>query len=150
MPFTLRTTEPHPTTTSSSRLPTGRGGAGNFTRPPPPSALPTTTSYLNPSSAAAVKAATASTSTSAITSQRYYATGRGGAGNYHSVADPQERPVFKFDEELERERRGSECNVPVYHVGRGGAGNLVVDRRENANGNGSARSSSDGGSVRSR
>ncbi|KAL8672529.1 MAG: hypothetical protein Q9224_007569, partial [Gallowayella concinna] len=34
------------------------------------------------------------------------------------------RPMFKFDEELERERRNSEV-VPVYHVGRGGAGNLV-------------------------
>lgn len=32
--------------------------------------------------------------------------------------------MFKFDEELERERRHSEA-VPVYHVGRGGAGNLV-------------------------
>lgn len=32
--------------------------------------------------------------------------------------------MFKFDEELERERRNSEA-VPVYHVGRGGAGNLI-------------------------
>lgn len=41
--------------------------------------------------------------------------------------------MFKFDEELERERRTSET-VPVYHVGRGGAGNLVnemgVGRRD--------------------
>lgn len=32
--------------------------------------------------------------------------------------------MFKFDEELERERRHAEA-VPVYHVGRGGVGNLV-------------------------
>lgn len=32
--------------------------------------------------------------------------------------------MFKFDEELERERRNSEA-VPIYHVGRGGAGNLI-------------------------
>lgn len=34
--------------------------------------------------------------------------------------------MFKFDEELERERRHAEA-VPVYHVGRGGVGNLVKE-----------------------
>ncbi|KAL8785743.1 MAG: hypothetical protein Q9213_003210 [Squamulea squamosa] len=116
MPFSLRLSEPHPTTTSSTRLPTGRGGAGNFTRPPPPSALPSTTTTVQSSSS--------SIFSSASSKNNKFVTGRGGAGNFHSANE--QRPMFKFDEELERERRYSEA-VPVYHVGRGGAGNLVND-----------------------
>ncbi|KAI4175837.1 MAG: hypothetical protein LQ343_001450 [Gyalolechia ehrenbergii] len=115
MPFSLRLSEPHPTVTSSSRLPTGRGGAGNFTRPPPPSALPSTTTVINPSSS--------SIHSSSSSKNNKFITGRGGAGNIHG-ASGEERPMFKFDEELERERRNSEA-VPIYHVGRGGAGNLI-------------------------
>ncbi|KAL9598766.1 MAG: hypothetical protein Q9219_004263 [cf. Caloplaca sp. 3 TL-2023] len=116
MPFSLRLSEPHPTVTSSTRLPTGRGGAGNFTRPPPPSALPPTTTVVDPSSSSIH-------STSSSKSNKFI-TGRGGAGNVHDASE--QRPMFKFDEELERERRNSET-VPVYHVGRGGAGNLIKD-----------------------
>ncbi|KAL8956933.1 MAG: hypothetical protein Q9193_005668 [Seirophora villosa] len=108
-----RDTVSHPTTTSSTRLPTGRGGAGNFTRPPPPSALPSTTTVVDPSSS--------SIHSSNSSKHNKFITGRGGAGNMHCAS---ERPMFKFDEELERERRSSET-VPVYHVGRGGAGNLI-------------------------
>ncbi|KAL8767115.1 MAG: hypothetical protein Q9209_006277 [Squamulea sp. 1 TL-2023] len=114
MPFSLRLSEPHPTTTSSTRLPTGRGGAGNFTRPPPPSVLPSTTTTVDPSSSAIFS--------SASSKNNKFVTGRGGIGNFHGANE--QRPMFKFDEELERERRHSEA-VPVYHVGRGGAGNLV-------------------------
>ncbi|KAI4130270.1 MAG: hypothetical protein LQ338_001807 [Usnochroma carphineum] len=114
MPFSLRLSEPHPTTTSSTRLPTGRGGAGNFTRPPPPSELPSTTTVVHPSSS--------SIHSSSSNKHNTFITGRGGAGNVHDASE--QRPMFKFDEELERERRNSEA-VPVYHVGRGGAGNLV-------------------------
>ncbi|KAI4284531.1 MAG: hypothetical protein L6R38_001354 [Xanthoria sp. 2 TBL-2021] len=114
MPFSLRLSEPHPTTTSSTRVPTGRGGAGNFTRPPPPSALPSTTTTVNPSSS--------SIFSSASSKNNKFVTGRGGAGNFHGAQE--QRPMFKFDEELERERRHAEV-VPVYHVGRGGVGNLV-------------------------
>lgn len=40
-----------------------------------------------------------------------------------------ERRMFSFDEELAKERQGEP--VPVYHIGRGGQGNLVhPDRRE--------------------
>ena len=113
MPFSLRLSEPHPSTTSSTRLPTGRGGAGNFTRPPPPSALPATTTTVDPSSA--------STHSSSSRNNKF-TTGRGGAGNVHGASE--HRAMFKFDEELEKERRNSEA-VPVYHVGRGGAGNLI-------------------------
>ncbi|KAL8718890.1 MAG: hypothetical protein Q9225_004036 [Loekoesia sp. 1 TL-2023] len=114
MPFSLRLSEPHPTVTSSTRLPTGRGGAGNFTRPPPPSALPSTTTVVGPSSS--------SIHSSSSSKHDKFISGRGGAGNIHNASE--QRPMFKFDEELERERRNSEA-VPVYHVGRGGAGNLI-------------------------
>ncbi|KAI4228252.1 MAG: hypothetical protein L6R36_001755 [Xanthoria steineri] len=117
MPFSLRLSEPHPTTTSSTRLPTGRGGAGNFTRPPPPSALPSTSTTVDPSSSSIFSTASSSKNTK-------FATGRGGAGNVHRAHE--QRPMFKFDEELERERRHAEA-VPVYHVGRGGVGNLVKE-----------------------
>ncbi|KAL8893116.1 MAG: hypothetical protein Q9215_000121 [Flavoplaca cf. flavocitrina] len=114
MPFSLRLSEPHPTTTSSTRLPTGRGGVGNFTRPAPPSALPSTTTTVDSSSSSIFSSGSSKNSK--------FATGRGGAGNFHSAQE--QRPMFKFDEELERERRHAEA-VPVYHVGRGGVGNLI-------------------------
>ncbi|KAL8862509.1 MAG: hypothetical protein Q9178_001007 [Gyalolechia marmorata] len=132
MPFSLRLSEPHPTTTSSTRLPTGRGGAGNFTRPPPPSALPSTTTTIDASSS--------SIFSSASSKNNKFVTGRGGVGNFHGANE--QRPMFKFDEELEKERRHSEA-VPVYHVGRGGVGNLINEmsagRRDS---NASDRSSS--------
>jgi len=48
--------------------------------------------------------------------------------------------MFHFDEELERQRGNSEA-VPVYHVGRGGSGNAVVERRDSS---GSERSEGSG------
>ena len=48
---------------------------------------------------------------------------------------------FKFDEELERERRMGET-VPVYHIGRGGLGNVVGEGRR-----GSSKGSSGGSSL---
>jgi len=55
-----------------------------------------------------------------------------------------ERPMFSFDEELERQRRMMEHQTPVYHVGRGGAGNFASEE-------GSRRASgSDTSSVSSR
>jgi len=47
--------------------------------------------------------------------------GRGGAGNAFPVS---ERAIFSFDEELERQLRWEKDVAPVYHVGRGGAGNV--------------------------
>ncbi|KAI9823142.1 MAG: hypothetical protein M1832_002585 [Thelocarpon impressellum] len=67
-------------------------------------------------------------------------TGIGGAGNIRPAA---ERAMFSFDEELERRRLREERAAPVYHVGRGGAGN-VEDTHRAA---GSVRSG--GSSVRS-
>lgn len=37
----------------------------------------------------------------------------------------QERAMFSFDEELQQQERLRAQQAPVYHVGRGGAGNLV-------------------------
>jgi len=38
------------------------------------------------------------------------------------------RRIFSFDEELAKQ--GKVTAAPVYHIGRGGQGNLVVERRE--------------------
>lgn len=53
--------------------------------------------------------------------------------------------MFRFDEELERERLSEVA--PVYHVGRGGSGNAVKSRDERRRSGGSSSSSS-GGSDR--
>lgn len=56
-----------------------------------------------------------------------------------------ERAIFSFDEELERQLRRENAIAPVYHVGRGGAGNMVYGQ------SGSRKNSrSDTGSVESR
>jgi len=53
--------------------------------------------------------------------------------------------MFSFDEELERQRKLMEHQAPIYHIGRGGAGNLVDDmsqkRRESRSSAGSTSSS---------
>jgi len=108
----------------------GRGGAGNSARLPPPTSLHSTTSRLT------------SPAYSSTSSHSKYTTGRGGAGNLHPSTD--ERPMFRFDEELERERLKGEA-APVYHVGRGGTGNAVNERRGSS---GSEESGSARGSVR--
>ena len=53
-------------------------------------------------------------------------TGRGGLGNVHAYSEGSERAIFSFDEELERQLRREREVAPVYHVGRGGAGNLSM------------------------
>lgn len=106
----------------------GRGGAGNKTRPPPPTSITTTTRLTDDSRY--------------THSNHAFTTGRGGAGNLHPSGD--ERPMFRFDEELERDRVRGEV-APVYHVGRGGSGNAVKERRESE---GSSSSGSDRSSKR--
>jgi hypothetical protein len=57
--------------------------------------------------------------------------------------------MFSFDEELERQRKITAHQAPVYHVGRGGAGNLVDDMAEKRRASrSSAGSSSSSESVR--
>lgn len=52
-----------------------------------------------------------------------FTSGRGGAGNVHDIS---ERAIFSFDEELERQMRREKEVAPVFHIGRGGAGNVVA------------------------
>lgn len=129
--------EPHPNPSPSAHyISTGRGGAGNAIRTNP-SSITRGADASGPASAAAAAhairtslsststkpASYASSTTSSSTSPRNYGmSGRGGAGN---VFPASERAIFSFDEELERQLRWERDIAPVYHVGRGGAGNLI-------------------------
>jgi len=61
--------------------------------------------------------------------------GRGGAGNMHHQSQSNHqcessRTIFSFDEELAFQLRHESHLPPVYHVGRGGAGNIVQQQRQ--------------------
>ena len=127
MPSTVRFVEPHPSVPRTSNISSGRGGIGNYHRQPSFTAANTYTAS-GPASA-----------TPLLKTPRVFTSGRGGAGNVHLSS---ERAIFSFDEELERMRTTA---APVYHVGRGGAGNSVDERR----GSRASVSTGDGGSVRS-
>lgn len=105
-----RVIEPHPSVPHTSRpaLYTGRGGSGNVISLKNTKTTDSRTA-TGPPSLTRLDSRTPSTFTS----------GRGGAGNVHSSS---ERAIFSFDEELERDLRRA---APVYHVGRGGAGNMM-------------------------
>ncbi|KAF1813463.1 hypothetical protein P152DRAFT_457829 [Eremomyces bilateralis CBS 781.70] len=123
-------TEPHPSVPSSHYFHSGRGGAGNVTQVDP-SQISSPTTATGPASAIPLH-----TNPSA-----YVAVGRGGAGNFRHE---NERAIFSFDEELERQRKLTENAAPVYMTGRGGAGNCFASGKA-----GSVRSSQTGGSDRS-
>jgi len=100
-------------TQSSSRpvYHSGRGGAGNivdFTSSSSITPVPTT---LDPHA------------------PKTYKSGRGGVGNIHPSS---ERAIFSFDEELDRQMRMDSNTAPVFHVGRGGAGNVVQDGQQSS------------------
>ena len=104
--------EPHPSVPHNNRpaIHTSRGGAGNVI-----SLKDTKTT----DSRVAMGPPSRTRLENMSNTPRTFKSGRGGAGNVHYAS---ERPMFSFDEELERElRRGA----PVYHVGRGGAGNTA-------------------------
>ena len=111
-----RITEPHPSVPKSHYVHSGRGGAGNYTQVNPQNV----TSGQTASGPASV------TSLKGASPNAYFTAGRGGAGNVHRE---NERAIFSFDEELERQQRLIEHQAPIYHVGRGGAGNLVDEVR---------------------
>lgn len=102
--------EPHPSVPKNPRpaIHTARGGAGNVVN-------------LKNTKTTDSRSATGPASVTRLDSRRPapIKSGRGGAGNIHSSG---ERAMFSFDEELERDLRRA---APVYHVGRGGAGNTV-------------------------
>lgn len=127
-----RITEPHPSVPSSQYLYSGRGGAGNL-------------AHVDPKSLTKGTSASGPASRTSLPPTRSYASGRGGAGNLRAHAP--ERPMFSFDEELERQRRMMEHSAPVYHIGRGGAGNFGSEgssgRRSSAGSDASSASSTD-------
>jgi len=125
-------TEPHPSIPASHIYHSGRGGAGNVTRVNPKS----TTTGPNASGPASL------TPLTPPPSNALFMSGRGGAGNVHRE---KERAMFSFDEELAQQERLREHAAPVYHIGRGGAGNLIDEmqprRVERQNSASSANSS---------
>ncbi|MCJ1405703.1 hypothetical protein MMC11_008932 [Xylographa trunciseda] len=116
----IHTTSPHPSVPSTKYVHTGIGGAGNYHRYEPT----TSSTSLNP-----IRSTTTAVPTYPSAQPRNFTTGRGGAGNR---CQPSERAIFSFDEELERVRKDSEGMAPVYHIGRGGVGNLLDERRMSA------------------
>ncbi|KAI9861558.1 MAG: hypothetical protein M1813_005168 [Trichoglossum hirsutum] len=103
-------TEPLPSVPSTNYVHGGRGGLGNYRRVDPNRR--STVNNGRPGSYGSSK-----TSPSAVIS-----CGRGGAGNMYAG---KERAMFSFDEELTRDRVREEAAAPIYHVGRGGAGNFA-------------------------
>lgn len=134
-PYTI--VEPHPNPSKTSRyMHTSRGGAGNVANASPASIThgpdaqgPPSRIFLNSSSSQSNKS-------------RPYTSGRGGAGNIHQ--NSSERRLFSFDEELASQLQRDQHLAPVYHVGRGGAGNTAHTYID-----GSTRSRKDSESVKS-
>ena len=126
-------TEPHPSVPKSNYIHSGRGGAGNYAQ-------------VNPQDITSGQAANGPVSIrplKGVSPNDYFTTGRGGAGNVHRE---KERAIFSFDEELERQQRMTEHQAPIYHVGRGGAGNLVDEMRPRMESRSSTSSASSAGS----
>jgi len=116
----MHITAPYPSAAPTKYVHTGIGGAGNYHRYEP---------AASPSSSSSSRSTTTAMPTHPPAQPRRFTTGRGGAGNR---CQPSERAIFSFDEELEPVRRGSEGMAPVYHIGRGGVGNLLDERRISA------------------
>ena len=121
------------TSSAQPYIHTARGGAGNITRVPlPPNALRTCLTF---------PISQQTPPPSAISTRKHstISSGRGGAGNIRTLPPsppvtlhPREHGIFSLDEELEaqlRHHRTRTSFAPVYHVGRGGAGNTSSRRR---------------------
>lgn len=141
--------EPHPSVTLGQQyLSTGRGGAGNAVK------APSTVTRGSDASGPASRASAASLHVP----RRSFISGRGGAGN-HTHEIPR---MFSFDEELQREMQAAKHVAPVYHVGRGGAGNLhkstsqsadakyLLSRRDSNNSASSTSSAESGADIATR
>lgn len=131
MPQTYRITEPHPSLPASHYYHSGRGGAGNTTYIRDARTITNGQTAMGPASAGKI----ASPSPNA-----YFASGRGGAGNLHRS---KERAMFSFDEELAQQQRLQSHAAPVYHIGRGGAGNFVDEKATARKNSASSVSSTD-------
>lgn len=150
---TYHLTAPLPLPSRPGPVHTGRGGAGNFILSRPkatPSQPYASSSSHSPSSSTSPTSSQEtlvlpnlslpvyppppglSSSSGRPSRQRknnYISTGRGGWGNLHPAS---ETAMFSFDEELEKICKAQENMAPVYHIGRGGAGNSVSGRRRNS------------------
>lgn len=134
----LSVTEPHPSVpTRGAYIGGGRGGAGNFRRYKAED-LTTGPDAVGPASRVSLA--------KPFKRQSTLLSGRGGAGNMFKPVESEER-VFQFDEEMLRRR---ESQAPVYHIGRGGVGNLrseaTDERKPRTERLNSTASSSSGGS----
>ena len=129
----FRINEPHPS--ASNYMYSGRGGAGNAMRIKPTEITP------GPTASGPASRTKLPPPPSNVT----YATGRGGAGNMRK----SERAIFSFDEELQQQERLRSQQAPVYHIGRGGAGNLVDEMKPRCHRQSSASSASSSSSVES-
>ncbi|KAI9788395.1 MAG: hypothetical protein M1816_006920 [Peltula sp. TS41687] len=131
MTYSLTEPTPLPGTQASKQgayMRIGRGGAGNWVKPatahkpktaPAPSVGPNTSTSTTP--ALPKPAGPSNHHHAAGTTTSKYTSGRGGIGNAHTG----ERPMFFFDEELERIYSREGRTPPVYHIGRAGFGNRV-------------------------
>jgi hypothetical protein len=134
-------TEPHPSAPRgrSAYIYAGRGGAGNYAR-------------YNPKDLTIGHEATGPASRATISPPpptQKFTSGRGGAGNTFCRRDSQ-RAIFSFDEELAHDQKlmDARSKAPVYHIGRGGAGNAIDDMKPvNSRQNSAASISSNGSSV---
>jgi hypothetical protein len=105
-----RVVEPHPSINRPA-IHTGRGGAGNV--------FSFRNTVTTPGDSAEGPASLAQLGAHP---PKNFSSGRGGAGNIHSYS---ERAIFSFDEELERQMKREKEVAPVFHIGRGGAGNTI-------------------------
>ncbi|KAK2737979.1 hypothetical protein FQN57_007333 [Myotisia sp. PD_48] len=128
-----RTVDPYPSNSIDPRHTSmysfGRGGAGNFhsTQTHHKTTTTSSTSHFTPSSRLASN------------SREWSSTGRGGAGNFYSST---EHAIFSFDEELEQQLKRERDVAPVFHIGRGGAGNIDLSNKRNISTRSSITSSS--------
>ncbi|CAF9913872.1 MAG: hypothetical protein GOMPHAMPRED_008048 [Gomphillus americanus] len=137
MPATYHLTEPFPAPSQQYAF-TGRGGAGNVTRSRPVAkATEPATNGLYLVQSTQPYPSPRNLQTNKATIRKAYVSGRGGIGNLHPAA---ERAMFSFDEELERARKLESTLAPIYHIGRGGEGNMVHAGRDS--GSASMRSGS--------
>ena len=133
--------EPFPN--APNRVHTGRGGAGNVTRTRPKVPGSSSTNSISSSAYPPPRGPSSMSTSSGSSPPRAFTSGRGGVGNLHPGS---ERAMFSFDEELERLQAANDTIAPVYHIGRGGQGNLVVGGgRGSISDSDSARSESSSG-----
>lgn len=129
-------TEPHPSVPQTHYAHVGRGGAGNWAHVDP----------KRTTNGADAKGPASRSKLQPPPSDGYFLSGRGGAGNVHQQ---RERAIFSFDEELERQRKMMEHQAPIYHVGRGGAGNFSSEySSQRRHGSGSSLTSNESGLSR--